>query len=200
MMPDHEGHTTPHSERAAPSPSAARGSDADALFASLYNELQALAQVIFRDQSPAHTLQPTALVHEAYLKIASAASPPAINDREHALALGAKAMRQLLINHANAANALKRGGGKRKRLTLTGIASDPDRDTLEILALEEALRELESLDERQCRVIECRYLGGLTVDETARVLGVSPRTVELDARVARLWLLSRLEELGHDDA
>ena len=172
----------------------------DDLFASLYNELQALARVIFRDQSPAHTLQPTALVHEAYLKIAAAATPAAVNDREHALALGATAMRQLLINHANAANAQKRGGKGRKRLTLTGIASSADRDTLDMLALAEALRELEKLNERQCRVIECRYLGGLSVAETARVLGVSDRTVELDARVARLWLLSRLDELDGNDA
>lgn len=180
-----------------------RASSADAhddLFASLYNELHGLARVIFRDQSAAHTLQPTALVHEAYVKIASASSPATINDREHALALGARAMRQLLINHANAANAQKRGGRERTRLTLTGIASDPDHDTLDILALEEALSELERLDKRQCRVIECRYLGGLSVRETARVLGVSDRTVELDARVARLWLLSRLAEIDRTEA
>lgn len=167
--------------------------EAALVFSSLYDELQRLARSIFAGQHASHTLQPTALVHEAYLKVAGSASSVAIKSREHALALGAKAMRQLLINHADASKAQKRGGGW-KRLTLSGLASERPEDALDAMALEEALRELERLDERQCRVIECRYLGGLTVAETARVLGVSERTVELDARVARLWLLSRLND------
>jgi len=174
----------------APDDSCASHGEHPELFASIYGELRSMARAIFRGQSSAHTLQPTALVNEAYLKIASSPSARATS-REHALALGAKAMRQLLVNHAKAAGAQKRGGGRR-RLTLSGVAAR-EADPIDAIALEEALAELERLDERQCRVIECRYLGGLTVEETATLLGVSARTVELDARFARLWLLARLE-------
>lgn len=162
-------------------------------FESLYGELQGLARAMFAGQPRDHTLQPTALVHEAYLKVSDALVAPVVKSREHALALGARAMRQLLINHAHAANAQKRGGGW-QRLTLTGIADSDGSDQFDALVLEEALAELERLDERQCRIIECRYLGGLTTEETARVLGVSPRTVDLDAKMARLWLLARLND------
>ncbi|MEM1424200.1 MAG: ECF-type sigma factor, partial [Planctomycetota bacterium] len=89
------------------------------------------------------------------------------------------------------ASAQKRGGGWRQ-LTLSGLADTGVDQEFDVLALEEALTELERLDERQCRIIECRYLGGLTIEETARVIGVSPRTVELDAKMARHWLNARL--------
>lgn len=164
-------------------------------FDALYGELQGLARLMFARQSPDHTLQPTALVHEAFLKLADAGSRVTFKSREHALALGAKAMRQLLANHANASGAQKRGGGWR-RLTLTGVAEGRPDHPIDAMELEAALTELERLDERQCQIIECRYLGGLTVEETANVLGVSARTVELDAKVARLWLLARLGEGG----
>jgi len=127
-----------------------------------------------------------------YVKIAGTRTAPAVNDREHALALGAKAMRQLLVNHAHAANAQKRGGGW-DRLTLTGLGDTGVEREVDALALEEALAELERLDPRQCRIIECRYLGGLTIEETARIVGVSARTVELDAKMARHWLSARLD-------
>lgn len=160
-------------------------------FEALYEELRRLARSMFIDQRPNHTLQPTALVHEAYVKITAASTAPVVHDREHALALGAKAMRQLLVNHAHAANAQKRGGGW-NQLTLTGLGDTGVEQEVDALALEEALTELEKLDARQCRIIECRYLGGLTIDETARVVGVSARTVELDAKMARHWLGARL--------
>ncbi len=159
-------------------------------FDAMYGELRGLASAIFASQPAGHTLQPTALVHEAYLKIAG--SFDKVTDREHALALGAKAMRQILANHANAARAQKRGGN-RKRLTLTGIA-DASSDPIDAIALEDAMSELERLDPRQCRVIEYKYLGGLANADVARLLGVSKRTVELDAKVARLWLLTKLND------
>ncbi len=168
------------------------------IFEALYDELRSLAHAVFAGQARSHTLQPTALVHEAYVKIAgSSSSLP--TTREHALALGAKAMRQLLINHAHAANAQKRGGDW-KRVTLTGVVGAEDASTIDAMTLEEALSELERLDERQARIIECRYFGGLTTQETATLLGVSPRTVELDAKVARLWLLARLNDASEPQA
>ena len=173
----------PHHPSPEPSPS----------FEALYDELRRIAGAMFAQQRPDHTLQPTALVHEAYLKVSDAMETKGVNDREHALALGAKAMRQLLINHAHAANAQKRGGGWRQ-LTLSGLADTGVEQEIDAIALEEALAELERLDERQCRIIECRYLGGLTIEETARIIGVSARTVELDAKMARHWLNARLGE------
>lgn len=174
------------------SPDAANASsDVSGAFDALYGELHGLASRMFARQASDHTLQPTALVHEAFLKLATAGAKVTFKSREHALALGAKAMRQLLANHANAAGAQKRGGDWR-RLTLTGVADGRADHPIDAIELEAALQELEHLDERQCRIIECRYLGGLTIEETANVIGVSARTVELDAKVARLWLLARL--------
>jgi len=170
--------------------------EVDSLFSSLYAELQFLARGIFQGQSADHTLQPTALVHEAYLKISSSPGGVVVNDREHALAIGARAMRQLLINHARGAGAVKRGGGKGsgKRLTLSGIADPSVSNAIDAIAFEEAMTELDRLDSRQRQIIECRYLAGLTAEQTARVLEVSVRTVQLETRVARLWLLARLNE------
>lgn len=167
----------------------------DALFSTLYTELRSLAHGLFRGQPSGHTLQPTALVHEAYLKISTSPAGVAVNDRDHALAVGARAMRQLLVNHARAANAEKRGGANKSatRLTLSGIADPTATDpAVDAVAFEEALTELDRLDPRQRHIIECRYLGGLTAEQTARVLKLSIRTVQLETRVARLWLLARL--------
>ena len=171
---------------------AAGSGEAADLFASLYDELRAIAERMFRSQPSDHTLQATALVHEAFIKVAQSSSDPSVNDRQHALALGARAMRQLLINHAHASAAQKRGGDWR-RVTLSGLSGSRDEAGVDTEAIARAREELERLNERQCRVIECKYFGGLTTAETARVLGVSDRTVELDAKVARLWLLAKLE-------
>ena len=170
--------------------------EVDSLFASLYAELQFLARGIFQGQHAGHTLQPTALVHEAYLKISTSPGGVAVKDREHALAIGARAMRQLLMNHARSAGAVKRGGpkGSGKRLTLSGIADPNAANAIDAIAFEEAMTELDRLDPRQRQIIECRYLAGLTAEQTARVLEVSVRTVQLETRVARLWLLARLND------
>lgn len=170
-----------------------RGSSAHA--DAVYEELRALAGALFQHQRADHTLQPTALVHEAYLKLANKTD---FVDREHFLATAARAMRQVLINHANAARAQKRGGDI-ARITLTGSpGSAAGLDGADAIDLADALAELERLDERQCRIVECRYLAGMTVDETARVLDVSPRTVQLDWRMARAWLKRRID--GGDDS
>ncbi len=157
--------------------------------AAVYEELRALAGAIFQNQHANHTLQPTALVHEAYLKLANKHD---FVDREHFLATAARAMRQVLINHANAARTHKRGGDY-ARVTLTGAAqSAAGLDGADAIDLADALAELERLNERQSRIVECRFLAGMTVEETARALDVSARTVQLDWRMARAWLKQRL--------
>lgn len=158
--------------------------------AFVYGELRALADAAFRVQRPDHTLQPTALVHEAFVKLCGASHAP-WNDRSHFFALAAKAMRQILVDHARAQAALKRGEG-RPRVTLAeGLvgAGEPDCDLLD---LDAALEELARLDERQARVVELRLFAGLAVDEVAGMLAISDATVERDWRTARAWIACRL--------
>lgn len=160
----------------------------------LYGELRAIAEAIMRGRGAGNTLQPTALVHEAWLKLA-AASPDA-NDRAHFMAIAATAMRQIVVDHARAKAALKRGGGAR-RLSIDDLDASAGGGTPDqVIAVDETLRRLERLDTRQAQVVEMRIFAGMTVDEVAEALSVSPRTVEMDWRMARAWL-SR--ELSHAD-
>jgi RNA polymerase sigma-70 factor (ECF subfamily) len=164
------------------------GEAAGELFGLLYGELHGLAGRIFRSQRRDHTLQPTALVHEAYLKMVKPGSE--WQDRAHFCGVAAKAMRQILVNHARDRQALKRGGGA-GRVTLSDAAraSGPD---VEVLAVHEALEELARLDARQARIAELRFFAGLNTREVAEVVGVAPRTVELDWKMAKDWLAQRL--------
>jgi len=165
---------------------------AEQLFGVLYSELHRLAGAIFRSQRSSHTLQPTALVHEAYLKMIR---PEAEwQDRAHFCGVAAKAMRQILINHARDRAALKRGGGAPVRsLTVSdAVEAQGGGGELDILALNEALENLAELDARQASIAELRFFGGLTNKEVAESLGVSLRTVELDWSMAKGWLASRL--------
>ncbi|MGE3164941.1 MAG: sigma-70 family RNA polymerase sigma factor [Planctomycetota bacterium] len=161
------------------------------LLARIYAELRAIAGNLFRHHGPGHTLQPTALVHEAYLKLAE--GPDRTWDsRSHFLAVASKAMRQILIDHHRRKNAQKRGGADWERMTLSGVAIGEATPTLDVIALNDALDQLERLDPRQARVVELRYFGGLTVDEIAEVLAVSKTTVENEWRHARAWLTQAL--------
>jgi RNA polymerase sigma factor (TIGR02999 family) len=162
---------------------------AQAVFDRLYDDLRRIAGALFRSQRKDHTLEATAVVHEAYLKMVGSGSPRSWQDRAHALAVGARAMRQVLANHARDRAAAKRGGAvARDRVTVSGLAQvDGDR-SVDAAALHEALDRLAALDERQGRIAEMRLLGGLSVDEVAVLLGVSPRTVELDWRMAKQTL------------
>jgi RNA polymerase sigma-70 factor (ECF subfamily) len=165
---------------------------AQAVFERLYADLRRIAGALFRSQRSGHTLEPTALVHEAYVKIASGHAAKAWQDRAHALAVGARAMRQVLANYARDRAAGKRGGGEaRERVTISGIDGGGDR-AVDAAALHEALDRLTALDERQGKIAEMRLLAGLTVEEVAELLGVSTRTVELDWQMAKrqlaLWL------------
>jgi len=137
-----------------------------------------------------HTLQPTALVNEAYLRLVDGSAVEWEN-RAHFFGIAARAMRQILIEHARRRSRAKRGGGW-QRVTLDGLQITAASD-VELLDLEEALQQLEKNDERMARVVELRVFGGLKVDEVAHVLGISRRTVHEDWRVARLWLAHQLD-------
>jgi RNA polymerase sigma factor (TIGR02999 family) len=152
----------------------------------IYDELRQLAGGYLRRERSDHTLQPTALVHEAYLRLLGQRTVDWQN-RAHLLAIAAKMMRRILMNHAAARDTTKRGG-KAPRLSLDLALDVFDRRDVSIAALQSALRELEALDPRQGQVVELRFFGGLTVEETAEVLGVSPATVKRDWTIAKMWL------------
>lgn len=177
-----------------------RGGDRSAferLLPVVYEELRGLARSYLRRQPPGHTLQPTALVHEAFVRLASASSPD-FRDRVHFMAVAATAMRQLLVDHARKDKAAKRGGGagespEWQRITLSAVAAD-SHGGIDLLDLDDALRELATLDPQQARIVELRYFGGLTIDEAAEEVGVSTATVEREWRAARAWLAARLQK------
>jgi len=169
--------------------------DLRALFAAVYPRLRELARARRARWHGDDTLGATALVHEAYLKVA--ASPGArFRDRGHFFAGAARAMRQVLIDYAEARRAERRGGGVRP-VPLEDGAVAADETPAELVALDGALARLEALDERQVRVVECRFFAGLDVDETAEALGISPATVKRDWATARAWLHREVRaELG----
>jgi RNA polymerase sigma factor (TIGR02999 family) len=155
-----------------------------ALFDRLYDPMRRIAARLFRSQRRGHTLDATALVHEAFLKMAGRGAEAGWKDEAHALAVAARAMRQVLSNHARNRAAAKRGGGlRRERVTLAGVAGAGAE--VDLLDFHEALERLAALDERQARIAEMRCLGGLSVEAIATLLGVSTRTVELDWRMAK---------------
>ena len=162
------------------------------LFDLVYENLRALARSCFQGQQPEHTLQPTALVHEAFVKLAKS-SPPTWEDRAHFFAVAATAMRQILKDYARGKRALKRGAGG-ERVTLSGIKSTSP-SIVDIVAFDDVLSELAELDERQARIVELRFFGGLTVPEVAKVLALSTRTIENEWRRVRAWLSMRLREV-----
>jgi RNA polymerase sigma-70 factor (ECF subfamily) len=165
---------------------------AEKLFPLVYDQLRIVADNLFRQQPAGHTLQPTALVHEAYMRLVNQ-EDERWSSRAHFFAVASKAMRQILINYAERRAAAKRGGD-RQRVTLSeGVTPAPQRE-LDVLALDEALRKLAGLSERMGRVVELRFFGGLTVEEVAHVLGVSKRTVEGDWQMAKAWLSRELSQ------
>ena len=171
----------------------AAGGDVEAFdraFSMVYAELRTLARSQLRREMVGHTLETGALVHEAYLRLSDGASND-FEDRSHFLAIAASAMRRILVEHARRTNAAKRGGGD---IAVNLDAADAvlavvldDRGT-SLVDLDEALQLLSTLHERQAKVIECRFFGGLTEEETAAALGVAPRTVKRDWAAARAWL------------
>ncbi len=155
----------------------------------VYDELRGLARAVFSGQRGDHTLQPTALVHEAWIKLAG--NLGSIEDRRHFFAISARAMRQVLADHARGRSRKKRGGGQRQvSIDFDGVpAAAPGVD---LVALDDSLTRLAGLNERHARVVELRLLGALTIAETAEALGVSHGTVESDWAMARAWLRNEL--------
>lgn len=157
-------------------------------FEALYDELHALAHRQIRRARPGETLRTTALLHEAYLKLARGAS---VKNRSHFFALAARAMRQVLIDHARNQAALKRGAGL-QIATLGDVASEVGADAAELIAIDTALAKLQDANQRMARVVELRFFGGLSVEETAEALDESTATIKRDWRAARAFLLATL--------
>jgi len=163
------------------------GDDARArLMPLVYDELRRLAQSYLRRERPDHTLQPTALVHEAYLRLVDQ-SRVEWRNRVHFYGVAAQMMRRILIDHARAHASEKRSGGAR-RLSLDEAAVLPEERAADLVALDDALKLLADKDERKSRVVELRFFGGLSVEETAEALGLHTATVERDWRFAKMWL------------
>jgi RNA polymerase sigma factor (TIGR02999 family) len=173
---------------------AAQGGDAQALsrvVTLVYHELERVAHRQLAKEQPGHTLDTGALVHEAYLKVSELHSIE-WQSREHFLAMSARLMRRILVDYAAARQAQKRGGGA-VRITLdANLGAAADAQSEDLLALDDALRRLALLDERQARVVECRFFAGMSVEETATVLELSPATVKRDWVAARAWLNTEL--------
>ena len=167
-----------------------RADGIDALMPQVYAELRRVAAAYLRRERPGQTLQPTALVNEAYVRLAG--QHPRFENRAHFCAIAANAMRQILIERARARGARKRGGGA-ARITLDERLAAAPEAPVDLEALDEALTRLAALDAEQARIVELRFFGGLTVEETADALGVSPATVKRHWTVARAWLARELE-------
>src|SRR5437870_12666022 len=156
----------------------------------VYEELRRLAHHFMEGQRPDHTLQTTALVNEAYMRLADQ-TKPSWQNRAHFFAVAARAMRQILVNYARSNRAQKRGGGALK-VELDEVAIISPEESKEIVDLHEALERLAALDSRKAQVVELKYFGGLNYDEMAEVLKISPVTVRRDWEFARLWLYTEL--------
>ena len=162
----------------------------------IYEELRRLAAQRLQHERPGHTLQATALVHEVYLKLAGQQSAKWQN-RVQFFAVASQLMRRVLVDYARTQQRVRRGGGQKKVSLDEVVLIAPDR-TDELLAVHESLSRLEKLDARQGRIVELRYFGGLTLDETAEVLHVSPKTVMREWNFAKAWLYGELKERRDD--
>ncbi len=169
---------------------AGREGAADRLAAVVYNELHDLASHFMRKERQDHTLQPTALVHEAYLRLIDQRSGSWQN-RSHFFGIAAQAMRRILVDHARRKRAWKREGGE--RVTLEESVAESPQQSVDVLALNDALDKLAALDARQAKVVELRFFGALDIEETAKALGVSPATVKRDWTFARAFLQREMD-------
>ncbi len=163
----------------------------DSLLPIVYEELRRLAAAYIRRERPGQTLQPTALVHEAYLRLMKD-KPGRWQNRAHFCAIAAHSMRQILIERARARGAQKRGGA-RHRVTLDDALVAGGERSIDLIALDEAIERLAAFDPEQARLVELRFFGGLTVEETAEAMDISPATVKRHWAVACAWLARELE-------
>jgi len=163
----------------------------------VYNELRRVAHYYLRRERPGHTLQTTALVHEAYLGLMKQ-QPMEFENRAHFFAVCANLMRQILVQYARRRNAAKRGAGY--RLTLDDVTQIAKKRNVDMIALDDALNELAKLDPQQSRIVELRFFGGLSIEETSQVLGISPATVKRYWTTARVWLHDEISRSEHHEA
>jgi RNA polymerase sigma factor (TIGR02999 family) len=164
----------------------------DKLVPLVYDELKGMAARYMRSERADHTLQATALVHEAYARMVKANVEP--TDRVHFFAVAAQMMRRVLVDHARAHRSAKRGGGSANKVEFDDAIHDAQHDPSSILELDDALSRLAELDERKAKVMELHYFGGLTFDEVAANLDVSVPTVHRDARFAKAWLQKAMQD------
>ena len=162
----------------------------DRLVPLVYDELRRVARRRLRGESPGHALQSTALVHEVYLRLVDV-DRMTLTSRAHFFGVAATLMRQILVDHVRRQRADKRGGGA-TLLSLDDVSPPAQPTSVDVLALDQALEKLSSIDARQCRVVELRFFAGLTIDEAAEALGISPATVEREWAFAKAWLFQRL--------
>jgi len=162
------------------------------LMPMIYAELHSLARIYMRRERNDHTLQATALVHEAYLRLRNVLDQTCRN-RAHFVAIAARSMRQILVEHERNRGAQKRGGG-RNRIPLEDTEIQYDDTRFDLLELDDVLNQLEALDQQQGRIVELRFFGGLSIEETAAVLGISTPTVKRDWVMAKAWLYRKLDK------
>ena len=162
----------------------------DRLIPLVYDELRRVARHHLQREQPGHALQATALVHEVYLRLVDV-ERLTLKNRAHFFAVAAKLMRQILVDHARRQHAGKRGGGA-TMMSLDDVSPAAQPASVDVLALDQALAVLASIDARQSRVVELRFFAGLNIDETAEALGMSPATVEREWALAKAWLFRRL--------
>jgi RNA polymerase sigma factor (TIGR02999 family) len=163
----------------------------------VYNELRRLAHYYLRRERPDHTLQTTALVHEAYLSLMKQ-PPTELENRAHFFGVCANLMREILVQYARRRNAARRDGGYRQTLDVADAL--PNGRNLDLIALDDALQELAKLDPQQSRIVELRFFGGLSIEETSHVLGISAATVKRHWTTARVWLYDEINRSGRHEA
>ena len=170
----------------------------DDVMRAVYKELRRIADHYLRLERPDHTLQPTALVHEAYLRLIDQ-TQVSWQNRAHFFGVAAQMMRRILVDHARTKRRDKRGGVARK-LSLDEVMNLSQGRAADLVALDDALKGLAEIDQRKSRVVELRFFGGLSVEETAEVLNVSPQTVLRDWKLAKAWLYQEIKRGAGDDA
>jgi RNA polymerase sigma factor (TIGR02999 family) len=160
----------------------------------VYAELGQLAAGYLRKERPGHTLQPTALVNEAYVRLLDQTQPPSCQNRSHFFGIAAQLMRQILVDHARKRQAAKRNG---RKVSLDEAIDLPDGRSADLIALDQSLKTLEEVDARKCKAVELRYFAGLSVEEIAEMLELSAKTVRRDLAFAEAWLHRQIRGEGH---
>jgi RNA polymerase sigma-70 factor (ECF subfamily) len=167
--------------------------------AIVQRELRRLAVIYLRRERSGHTLQPTALVNEAYMRLVGLRGRH-LENRAHFYAIAARMMRRILVDHGRRRRAAKRAGFSGQPLSLSGVAAPATGDSVDVLSLHEALTDLAGFDQRQADIVELRYFGGLTIDDIAVAQSISPATVKRELATAKLWLRHRMRRQGKSDA